>query len=270
MKHVLAIDIAKNESYMLLVSSAGEVLIEPIKITHNLSDFMKIHNMISDLKISDLTIFMESTSTYHLTVERFFRNAKYKVQVINPILAKNNTRNLRNTKTDIEDCYNLADLFFKSSIKNNNISTDDLYADLNSYSRQLLSLEEGLTRVKNRYIQTVNLTFPEFDNCFKGKTLYGLTALNFIKEFKHADIIKNKRVDALGYNMARTNQRHLNHYLKKANIIKEYSLNSHPAVSVNSIENDNLVQLVELLLFMSEKVKDTKEKMISLAKKSSS
>jgi transposase len=48
---------------------------------------------------------MESTSTYHLPIQRFFTNNNFKVQVINPILGKNNTRNLRKTKTDIEDCY---------------------------------------------------------------------------------------------------------------------------------------------------------------------
>jgi len=113
MRSVLSIDVANGKSEVLLITEHGEVLIEPYEVNHCLNELNKLKDKINSFNLDDLTIFMESTSTYHLPIQRFFTNNNFKVQVINPILGKNNTRNLRKTKTDIEDCYNLADLFFK-------------------------------------------------------------------------------------------------------------------------------------------------------------
>ena len=104
MKSVLSVDVANGKSVVLLITEHGEILIEPYEVKHCLSDFNSLKNKIDTFKIDDLTIFMESTSTYHLPIQRFFTKNNYNVQVINPILGKNNTRNLRKTKTDIEDC----------------------------------------------------------------------------------------------------------------------------------------------------------------------
>ena len=50
---------------------------------------------------------------------------------------------------------------------------------------------KGLLRHKNRYKELLHLCFPEFELCFKDGKIYDLTALNLIKEFPHAYIIKN-------------------------------------------------------------------------------
>ena len=94
--------------------------------------------------------------------------------------------------------------------------------------------------------------------CFKNGSIYEITALNFIKEFPHAYIIKNKRVDALAYNMANTNNRHLNYYKRKANTIKEYAQNSYPGVNENSKDVDNLKQLVEIIIELTKQIENIK------------
>ena len=93
----------------------------------------------------------------------------------------------------------MTDLFWKGSIPDRNYNEDENYTKLNELSRQYHHLEEGLTRHKNRYKELIHLYFPEFELLFKNGKIYELTALNFIKEFLHAYIIKNKRVDALVY-----------------------------------------------------------------------
>lgn len=93
-----------------------------------------------------------------------------------------------------------------------------------------------------------------------------MTALNFIKEFPHAYIIKNKRVDALAYNMANTNERHINYYKRKANVIKEYANNSYPGVSENSMDVENLKQLVEIIIDLTKQRDSIRTNMIELAK----
>ena len=115
MKYVLALDVAKNKSMVSLISECGEVLIEPYEINHKISDFEKLKERIRNFEIKekDITVFMESTSTYHLPVKRFFtENTEYNIFIINPLHSSMHKRNLRKTKTDKQDCYNLADLFF--------------------------------------------------------------------------------------------------------------------------------------------------------------
>lgn len=60
---------------------------------------------------------MESTGVYHKPIERFLLENNFKVFVINSLHGKMHKRNLRKTKTDKEDCFNLVNLFFTSSFK---------------------------------------------------------------------------------------------------------------------------------------------------------
>ena len=267
MKYVLVLDVAKGKSMFMLSSNVGEVLLEPIEYSHNKSNFEKIDSFISKLNIKDdLTVVMEATGIYHKAPERFFKEKNYHVIVFNPLIGKEITNTIRKIKTDKQDCIKLTNLFWKGSIPDRNYTEEDIYTRLNELSRQYHHLEEGLNRHKNRYKELIHLCFPELELCFKRSKIYELTALNFIKEFPHADIIKEKRVDALAYNMAHTNGRHINYYKRKANTIKEYALNSYPGVSKNSKDVDNLKQLVEIILELTKQIDAIKTTMIELAK----
>ena len=155
MRSVLSIDVANGKSEVLLMTEHGEVLIEPYEVKHCLNEFNKLKNKIDRFHLEDLTIFMESTSTYHLPIQRFFTNNNFKVKVINPILGKNNTRNLRKTKTDIEDCYNLADLFFKNTVEIHTKEMNTIYSRMIELSRQEKHLTENIVRSKNRFKQII-------------------------------------------------------------------------------------------------------------------
>jgi len=268
MKYVLAIDVAKNKSMVSLISSCGEVLIEPYEINHKLSDFTILKERIETLNIyyEDLTIFMESTSTYHLSVKRFFQeNTLYKVNVINPLHSAMHKRNLRKTKTDKQDCYNLADLYFSGKVKNYG-NHEQYYLNLNTLSREYnFLLEEGV-KFKNRFKKLVNLTFPEYEEIFKGQTIYTNTSLSFIEKYPHAEIISNTRVDALANIMYKENERHKKHYLKKATFIKIKAQSSYPAVSKDDELVNDLIKTIRILKFIIREMEKTKEKLIEKAK----
>lgn len=267
MKYVLVLDVAKGKSMFMLSSNVGEVLLEPIEYVHNKSNFELIDSNINKLNIKDnLTVVMEATSIYHKAPERFFKENNYHVIVFNPLIGKEITNTIRKTKTDKQDCFKITNLYWKGSIPDNKYTEEDIYIKLNELSRQYHHLEEGVTRHKNRYKELLHLCFPEYELCFKSGKIYELTALNFIKEFPHACIIKNKRIDALAYNMANTNNRHLNYYKRKANTIKEYAMNSYPGVSEKSKDVDNLKQLVEIIIELTKQISFIKTQMIDLAK----
>ena len=88
MRNCLAIDVAKSKSMVTLVSSCGEVLIEPYEINHSINDFSNLLNRISKLKLDNISVIMEATGVYHRPIERFFLENNFKVFVINPIYEK--------------------------------------------------------------------------------------------------------------------------------------------------------------------------------------
>ena len=268
MKSVLSIDVANGKSEVLLITEYGEVLIEPYEVKHCLSEFNLLKEKIDNFNLNDLTIFMESTSTYHLPIQRFFTKNNYNVQVINPILGKNNTRNLRKTKTDIEDCYNLADLFFKNTVKIHTKNMNDIYSSMIELSRQEKHLTESLVRSKNRFKQIVANAFPEYIKCFTANDIFGKTSLNFIKEFPHADIIKEKRIDALANNLYKSSKNgcSYNKCLSKAKKIKGLANNSYPGIDVDSYEVNNLINIVDVISYNGSKLNDVKQDIVKLAR----
>ena len=68
MKTVLSIDVAKNKSMIMLMNNDGEILIDTKEIKHNLGEFEKVKEEIEEINPENLTVFMESTGTYHLPV----------------------------------------------------------------------------------------------------------------------------------------------------------------------------------------------------------
>ena len=88
MKSCLAIDVAKSKSMVTLVSSSGEVLIDPYEVNHSINDFTNLLNRINKFKLDAISVIMESTGIYHRPIERFFLENNFKVFVINPIYGK--------------------------------------------------------------------------------------------------------------------------------------------------------------------------------------
>jgi transposase len=233
LKTVLSVDVAKNKSMIMLMNSDGEIFIDTKEINHNLEDFEKVKEEIKEINPQNLTVFMESTGTYHLPVERYFKENGFNTLVINSLTTKNNYDTIRKTKTDKKDCYRLAKLFFVNEVEYHDLSKKDLYANLKAMTRQYFYLLQNNVSCKNRYKRLINICFPELEKIFKSTRIYDDTALNFIKEFPYAEIVKEKRIDALYNNLYKTNGRNLNFYKKLATTIKQSgkSINVKGAIS---------------------------------------
>lgn len=264
MYNCLAIDVAKGKSMVTLVSSCGEVLIDPYEVNHSINDFSNLLNRINKFKLDNISVIIESTGIYHRPIERFFLENHFKVFVINPIYGNMHKRNLRKTKTDKEDCFNLANLFFSNTFKEY-IKPEQLYLDLNALSRQYFALDELCVNLKNRYRNLVYLCFPEYEEIFKTNTIYSSVALEFIEKFPHADIISNTRIDKLQNFFKKHNFR----YWKSKSIkIKEVASNSYPSINMNDELVSNLSQISRLVNEYQKAIDIIKYKIVFLAKKS--
>ena len=264
MQNVLAIDVAKGKSMVALISSSGEVLIEPYEINHSINDFTNLLNRINKLQLENISVIMESTGIYHRPVERFFLENNFNVYTINALYSKMYKRNLRKTKTDKLDCISLSELFFTNDFKQY-IKPDDLYLNMNALSRQSFALDELCSNIKNRYKNFIYLCFPEYELIFKKEAIYSDIALNFIEKYPHADIISNTRIDCLQNFFKNNNYRRWN---SKANIIKEYAKDSYPSVNKNNELVWNLSQMAKLINNYQNEINLIKEKLIIYGKQS--
>ena len=77
MQNCLAIDVAKGKSMVSLISSCGEVLIDPYEINHSINDFTNLLNRINKFKLENISVIMESTGVYHRPIERYFFRTKF-------------------------------------------------------------------------------------------------------------------------------------------------------------------------------------------------
>lgn len=264
MQNCLAIDVAKGKSMVSLISSCGEVLIDPYEINHSIKDFTNLLNRIIKLKLDNISVIMESTGIYHRPIERFFLENNFKVYTINALYSKMYKRNLRKTKTDKLDCISLAELFFTTDFKQY-IKPDDLYLNMNALSRQYFALDELCSNLKNRYKNLIYLCFPEYELIFKKDAIYSEIALSFIEKYPHADIISNTRIDALQNFFKNNNFRY---WKRKANVIKQYALTSYPSVSMNDELVSNLSQMSRLINNYQKEIETIKYKLIILSRKS--
>ena len=268
MKTVLSVDVAKNKSMIMLMNSDGEILIDSKEIKHNLEEFEKVKEEIKEINPENLTVFMESTGIYHLPVERYFKENGFNTLVINSLTTKNNYDTIRKTKTDKKDCYRLAKLFFVNEVEYHHLSKKDLYANLKAMTRQYFYLTQVNVSCKNRYKRLINICFPELEEIFKSNRIYEETALNFIKAFPHAYIVKEKRIDALYNNLYKTNSRHDYYYKRLAHQIKDIASNSYPGIDKEHSDVKNLSDMAGILQENIKTINELKEKMIETAKQS--
>lgn len=264
MNYVLAIDVAKSKSMVTLISSCGEVLIEPYEITHSIADFNHLLDRMKNFDLQNISVIMESTGIFHKPIERFLLDHSFQVFIINPIYGKMHKRNLRKTKTDKEDCFNLANLFFTNSFRQY-IKPEDLYLNMNALSRQYFVLEQLSTKLKNRYKNLIYLCFPEYELLFKDNAIYSDIALSFIEKYPHADIISNTRIDTL---QSFFKNHHFRCWKAKPIKIKEYAKNSFPSVDANDQIVSSLSQTAKLIHIYQNEIELVKHKLITLGKTS--
>ena len=262
MQNILAIDVAKGKSMVTLISSSGEVLINPYEINHSINDFSNLLNRINDLKLENISVIMESTGIYHKPIERFFLDKNFKVYTINALYSKIYKRNLRKTKTDKLDCISLSELFFTNNFKQY-VRPDEIYLNMNALSRQYFALDELCSNQKNRYKNLVYLCFPEYENLFKGEAIYSDIALSFINDYPHADIISNTRIDCLQNYFKNNNFRY---WKRKAILIKKAAKLSYPSVPKNDELVNALSQMATLIKVYQSEINKIKLKLIEYGK----
>ena len=173
----VGIDIAKLNHFASVVSSDGEVLVEPFKFSNDSEGFRCLSSKLDQFDKDNLLIGLESTAHYGNNLVEFLFSKGYRFCVLNPIqtsaMRKNN---VRKTKTDRVDTFVIAKtlmmnpprLFEKQDL-------DTLH--LKNLCRFRQSLMKKRTTCKIKLTSFVDQAFPELQYFFSGihhKSVYAL------------------------------------------------------------------------------------------------
>jgi transposase len=175
----VGIDIAKLNHFASVLSSDGEILIEPFKFTNDGDGFQLLLSKLDSFGLDNLIIGLESTAHYGDNLVRFLVATGYKVCVLNPLatsaMRKNN---IRKTKTDKVDTYIIAKtLMLQNSFRFITFYDLDIM-DLKTLGRFRQKTIKQRTRLKIQLTSYVDQVFPELQYFFKSglhqKSVYTL------------------------------------------------------------------------------------------------
>jgi len=163
----VGIDIAKLNHFASVLSSDGEVLIEPFKFTNDSDGFFMLLSKLSVFDKDSIVIGLESTAHYGNNLLMFLVPKGYKVCLINPIqtavLRKNN---IRKTKTDKVDTCIIAKTLMMNDLRY--VTLQDIgLIQLKNLGRFRLKMVKQRTRLKIQLTSYVDQVFPELQYFFK-------------------------------------------------------------------------------------------------------
>ena len=173
----VGIDIAKLNHFASVVSSDGEVLVEPFQFSNDLEGFRSLSLVLDRYDRDQLLIGLESTAHYGNNLVEFLVAKGYRFCVLNPIqTSSTRKKNIRRVKTDKVDTFVIAKTLMQE--EHRLFEKQDLdYLHLKSLGRSRQDLMKKRTICKIKLTSYVDQAFPELQYFFNGvhhKSVYTL------------------------------------------------------------------------------------------------
>lgn len=242
----VGIDIAKLNHFAAVISSDGEILIEPFKFTNDYDGFYLLLSKLAPLDQNSIIIGLESTAHYGDNLVRFLISKDFKVCVLNPIQTSSMRKNnVRKTKTDKVDTFVIAKtLMMQDSLRF--MTLDDLdYIELKELGRFRQKLVKQRTRLKIQLTSYVDQVFPELQYFFKSG-LHQNSVYALLKEAPTPTAIASMHMTHLAHLLEVASHGHFDK--EKA---RELRVLAQKSVGVNdsslSIQITHTIEQIELL-----------------------
>ncbi len=171
------IDIAKLNHFASVVSSDGEVLVEPFQFSNDLEGFRSLSLVLDQYDRDQLLIGLESTAHYGNNLVEFLVAKGYRFCVLNPILTSSTRKkSIRKVKTDTVDTFVIAKTLMQE--EHRLFEKQDLDClHLKNLGRARQDLMKKRTTCKIKLTSYVDQAFPELQYFFNGvhhKSVYAL------------------------------------------------------------------------------------------------
>ena len=193
MKYGIGIDVSKRKSTIAVLSAAGELIVEPFEINHDIEGVKLLEEKIKDIPKEDLKIVMEETGTYHLPILGYLLDKGYFVVAENALkIKKYLDRGLRKVKTDKKDSLKLAEYCCDNWYKLSKVrENDEIYTNLRFLSRRYLDNVAIQTKEKISFSNLCDLLFPGYYQLLDENNF--ILGLEVFKKYYHPDIVTAKK-----------------------------------------------------------------------------
>ena len=189
----VGIDVSKGKSTVIVLNHEGEVFAAPFELKHIRTDVQEFIQQLKALP-DEVHITMEATGYYHWPIMQSLLDAGLHVAVVNPILISRFTKasRIRKGKTDKLDCVSIAQFGFAHwNDCQSCFSHQEVYAELNIYSRQYYHYMKLLTKEKLNFGSLLDKTMPGISTCLSDQ--HGIRKLSdFASHFIHYQNIIDK------------------------------------------------------------------------------
>jgi transposase len=254
------IDIAKLNHFASVISSDGEVLVEPFQFSNDFEGFRSLSLVLDQYSRDQLLIGLESTAHYGNNLVEFLVAKGYRFCVLNPIqTSAMRKRNIRNTKTDKVDTLVIARtlmlgghrLFEKQDL-------DCLH--LKNLGRSRQDLMKKRTAAKIKLTSYVDQAFPELQYFFHGvhhKSVYAL-----LKEAQTPEQIASMHMTHLTHLLEVASHGHF-----KKNKAQELRVLAQKSVGSNdSSISIQITQTIEQIELLDRQIQDDEAKIEEIVK----
>ncbi len=240
----VGIDIAKLNHFASVVSSDGEVLVEPFQFSNDFEGFRCLSFVLDKYDRDQLLIGLESTAHYGNNLVEFLVAKGYRFCVLNPILTSDTRkRNIRNVKTDKMDTFTIARTLMQGDHRL--FEKQDLdFLHLKNLGRSRQDLMKKRTAAKIKLTSLVDQAFPELQYFFHGihhKSVYAL-----LKEAQTPEAIASMHMTHLAHLLETASHGHF-----KKDKAQELRVLAQKSVGSNdnsiSIQITQSIEQIELL-----------------------
>jgi transposase len=240
----VGIDIAKLNHFASVVSSDGEVLVEPFQFSNDFEGFRCLSFVLDKYDRDQLLIGLESTAHYGNNLVEFLVAKGYRFCVLNPILTSDTRkRNIRNVKTDKMDTFTIARTLMQGDHRLFEKQDLDLL-HLKNLGRSRQDLMKKRTAAKIKLTSLVDQAFPELQYFFHGihhKSVYAL-----LKEAQTPEAIASMHMTHLAHLLETASHGHFKKdKAQELRVLAQKSVGSND--SSISIQITQTIEQIELL-----------------------
>ncbi|HWK22932.1 IS110 family transposase [Ureibacillus composti] len=260
MKHVIALDVSKGKSTMVIYDRYCRCEFEG-ELHHTRVDFDRLHERIEEIIKLDgqaPEIVFEATGVYSKPVEAFFKDYGYTYSRMNPLEANLQMAKMRRHKTDMSDAHELAKTHFKMERESTYIQ-EEYYEQMRALTRYYDEIDEEMILLKSRMHSILQMSFPELEKLL---TPNSALFLNIVQLYPHPALVLAHSKTIIKNRLKANTQKNLSldRAEKKAITLLETAENSYPAIKATDVRCDQVRDYAARISALKEK----KEALIKL------
>lgn len=265
MKHVIALDVSKGKSTMVVYDAYKQCEFEG-ELYHTRADFERLHQRIKELTILDgqaPEIVFEATGVYSKPLEKFLSDYAHTYFRMNPLETNLQMAKMRRHKTDVSDAHELAKTHFKTERETTYVQ-DNYYEQMRAITRYYDAVEEEISHLRSRMHAILQLSFPELEQLI---TPNSALFLNFVQLYPHPVLLKEHSKTIIKNRLKNNTRKKLSLGLaeKKAVQLLEAAENSYPAIEPNDIRCVQVRDYARHLSDLLEKKEELVKQMVEMS-----